>query len=36
VKNLSGRPSLLPRYSTRGERSAGFVELCRALAERRG
>jgi HAD superfamily hydrolase (TIGR01484 family) len=36
VKNLSGRPSIAPRYSSRGERSAGFVELERVLAERRG
>jgi HAD superfamily hydrolase (TIGR01484 family) len=36
VRNLSGRPSIAPRYITRGERSDGFIELERTLGERRG
>jgi HAD superfamily hydrolase (TIGR01484 family) len=35
VKNLSGQPTLRPRFVTRGERSAGFVEAARALCARR-
>ncbi len=35
VKNLSGRPTLRPRYVTAGERSAGFVEAAAILCERR-
>jgi HAD superfamily hydrolase (TIGR01484 family) len=35
VRNLSGRPSISPRFMTRGERSEGFIELTRVLGERR-
>jgi HAD superfamily hydrolase (TIGR01484 family) len=35
VRNLSGRPSIAPRFITRAERSGGFVELVRVLGERR-
>ena len=35
VANLSGRPSLMPRYVTRAERGAGFAEAARILCERR-
>ena len=31
VRNLSGRPSITPRYLTTHERGAGFVEAARAL-----
>lgn len=31
VRNLSGRPSLAPRYITTSERGAGFVEAAQAL-----
>ena len=31
VRNLSGRPSLTPRYITTRERGAGFVEAAEAL-----
>ena len=36
VRNLSGRPSIAPRFMTRGERSEGFIELVRVLGERLG
>jgi HAD superfamily hydrolase (TIGR01484 family) len=36
VRNLSGRPSIAPRFMTQGERSNGFLELERTLRERRG
>jgi hydroxymethylpyrimidine pyrophosphatase-like HAD family hydrolase len=35
VKNLTGRPTLRPRFVTMGERSVGFVEAARVLCERR-
>jgi HAD superfamily hydrolase (TIGR01484 family) len=35
VANLSGRPTVLPRYVTHAERADGFVELARALVEKR-
>ncbi|MEZ4221325.1 MAG: HAD-IIB family hydrolase [Polyangiaceae bacterium] len=35
VRNLRGRPSMLPRFVTEGERSAGFVELARRLIQAR-
>jgi HAD superfamily hydrolase (TIGR01484 family) len=35
VRNLSGRPALLPRFVTRGERGAGFAEAAAILCERR-
>lgn len=35
VANLTGRPTVAPRYSTRGTRSAGFVEAAEVLVERR-
>lgn len=35
VKNLSGRPTLRPRFVTAAERSAGFVEAARVLCARR-
>jgi hydroxymethylpyrimidine pyrophosphatase-like HAD family hydrolase len=35
VSNLTGRPSLAPRYMTAAPRSAGFVEAARALIARR-
>ena len=35
VANLSGRPTLLPRYVTRGAMSAGFRELARKLIDSR-
>jgi len=31
VANLRGRPTLMPRYVTRGERGEGFAELARTL-----
>jgi HAD superfamily hydrolase (TIGR01484 family) len=34
VRNLSGRPSIAPRFMTRGERSEGFIELARVLGDR--
>jgi hypothetical protein len=36
VENFTGRPTLSPRFVTRGGRSAGFVELAKLLVERRG
>jgi HAD superfamily hydrolase (TIGR01484 family) len=33
VGNLSGRPTLAPRFITTGERGAGFVEAARALID---
>jgi HAD superfamily hydrolase (TIGR01484 family) len=36
VRNLSGRPSIAPRFITRAERSHGFIELGQVLGERRG
>jgi HAD superfamily hydrolase (TIGR01484 family) len=35
VKNLSGRPTVRPRFVTTAERSAGFVEAARVLCARR-
>lgn len=35
VANLSGRPTVMPRYVTRAERAAGFVEMARVLSEKR-
>ncbi|MGC4094248.1 MAG: HAD-IIB family hydrolase [Polyangiaceae bacterium] len=35
VKNLSGRPTLSPRFITQGERAAGFVEAAELLLARR-
>jgi len=35
VKNLSGRPTLCPRFITRGERAAGFIETAELLLARR-
>jgi HAD superfamily hydrolase (TIGR01484 family) len=35
VRNLSGRPALLPRFITRGERGAGFAEAAAILCGRR-
>jgi hypothetical protein len=35
VRNLSGRPTLGPRYRTRGERAQGFVEAADLLLARR-
>jgi hypothetical protein len=35
VANLSGRPTVLPRYVTRAERAQGFVELARVLTDKR-
>ncbi|MFZ5889903.1 MAG: HAD-IIB family hydrolase [Myxococcota bacterium] len=35
VKNLSGRPTLCPRFITQGERAAGFVEAAELLLARR-
>ncbi len=35
VKNLSGRPTLSPRFVTQGERAAGFVEAAELLLARR-
>jgi len=35
VRNLSGRPALLPRFVTLGERGAGFAEAAAILCERR-
>lgn len=35
VKNLSGRPTLCPRFVTQGERAAGFVEAAELLLARR-
>jgi hydroxymethylpyrimidine pyrophosphatase-like HAD family hydrolase len=35
VKNLSGRPTLCPRFITEGERAAGFVEAAELLLARR-
>lgn len=34
MKNLTGRPTLPPRFSTHGERAAGFVEALEVLLER--
>jgi hydroxymethylpyrimidine pyrophosphatase-like HAD family hydrolase len=31
VANLRGRPTLRPRFMTRGARSAGFAEMARTL-----
>jgi HAD superfamily hydrolase (TIGR01484 family) len=36
VANLSGRPTLAPRYGTGGERAAGFIEAANALLSHRG
>ena len=36
VQNLSGRPTVPPRYITPSPRSQGFLEAARALLERRG
>jgi hydroxymethylpyrimidine pyrophosphatase-like HAD family hydrolase len=36
VANLSGRPTVAPRYRTQGARAAGFVELADLLIARRG
>jgi HAD superfamily hydrolase (TIGR01484 family) len=36
VANLSGRPSLAPRYITAAPRSTGFVEAAQTLISRRG
>ena len=33
VANLSGRPSMLPRYQTKAPRALGFVEVAKALLE---
>ena len=35
VKNFRGRPTVSPRYVTRGERGAGFAEAAGVLLERR-
>lgn len=35
VRNLSGRPALLPRFVTRAERGAGFAEAAAILCDRR-
>lgn len=35
VRNLSGRPALLPRFVTAAERGAGFAEAAAILCERR-
>jgi HAD superfamily hydrolase (TIGR01484 family) len=35
VKNLTGRPTVRPRFVTRGERAAGFVEAAGVLVSRR-
>lgn len=35
VKNLTGRPTVRPRFMTRGERAAGFVEAAGVLVSRR-
>ena len=35
VANLSGRPTVAPRYRTTGERAAGFVELAELLLSSR-
>lgn len=35
VANFRGRPTLTPRFVTRGERGAGFAEAVRILCERR-
>jgi HAD superfamily hydrolase (TIGR01484 family) len=35
VRNLSGRPTVQPRFVTRAERSAGFVEAAERICERR-
>lgn len=36
VSNLSGRPSVTPRFITRGARGAGFVEAARYILAARG
>jgi hypothetical protein len=36
VQNLSGRPSVPPRYITPSPRSKGFLEAAQTLLERRG
>lgn len=36
VSNLSGRPSVTPKFVTRGARGAGFVEAARRILETRG
>jgi HAD superfamily hydrolase (TIGR01484 family) len=35
VANFRGRPTVAPRFVTRGERAAGFVEAARAIIARR-
>nr|PZN19013.1 MAG: hypothetical protein DIU78_21830 [Pseudomonadota bacterium] len=35
VSNFSGRPTLPPRFVTRGARAVGFVEAARLLVEAR-
>jgi len=35
VANLSGHPTVLPRYITRAARAGGFMELARALLDKR-
>lgn len=35
VRNLSGRPSVMPRFCTSSDRSAGFVEAAEVLVRRR-
>ena len=36
VSNMSGRPSVTPRFITRGARGAGFVEAARRILAARG